>query len=150
MGEIGSFGKSRTAAAKLPIRECKEDGPMKRRTRRSFLQTAGFAIACMSGAASVESVMSFGQRTVYLELQHVSAFLGPLMLQQLEIGRRLDTVWKRDTLYAVLEGHPLGLLPLGVPSLQKQAASAEPADVRIARIDRNSDGRLVLVVQVTA
>ena len=86
-----------------------------------------------------------------VQLQSVSSFYGPLMPERLSVGKSLDVVWKWGRALVALDGFLLGRLPTQATQVIETAMrGGQSIKIRIERIERTSQGRLLLYVSLAS
>jgi hypothetical protein len=115
-------------------------------TRRNFLGSAGlFASALGIFGAAPRGVH---RSTSYVQVEYVSSFSAPFLVDRLNPGQPIDVVWRRGKACLQLDEDILGLLPNPVAQDCKRALSRQQSpSVQVDRIDRTSQGRLLLFVK---
>lgn len=82
--------------------------------------------------------------SVHVELDSVPAFYGPHFADELRSGIMLKTTVRRGRIWLTYRGLLVGSLPRLAASLLEHRPSALP----IARVDRDENGRLRILVEV--
>jgi hypothetical protein len=120
---------------------------MKRTTRRDFLWTAGLIVAGFVGGSSAYG--SVTQSYTVVQVQSVSAFSAPFLVQQLKLGQPLDVLWKQEKACLILREYLLGWLPEPAAQAWKQSTfHGQPPKVQVEKTDRNCEDRLRLFVKI--
>lgn len=120
---------------------------MIQRKRRSLFTAAIAAL----GMAVAGVRISWRRRTPQrCDIQLASAFFGPYLTSELEVGKPLELAWKDGIAYVLFREKPLGLLPLSIAdALEKTPQTGMQPHVRLAHIGRDASGRLVLAADIT-
>jgi len=111
---------------------------MAKLSRRVFLvRSSGFSAAI--GAASSENSP--------IRLMHVSAFDGPFVASSLRLGTPVSVERRETRFYITWSGRVLGRLPFSAGLRASLAShSGTPPALRLVRVARSAQGRLILEV----